>query len=724
VKLRLLEMSLSLSAPQSIFLNDLDTKFRAYVGGFGCVRGDTLIHTEFGLRRIDSITSPIRVLSWNQKNQEFQLSLSGGAFPKGRANLYRVSTQQGEFVSSGHHLVFSSDDSYRRVDSLSVGDGLNFVDQSRLSTKMEFDQLSYVLDDRHCSQTNVDLMGRYADEARLYGQRFLKGQEAGSIYAPLQSDAQEFDPCSYSEDNELGGGSQEREPSHSRLSRWFYQIYKRGYLCRLLGSALVLASQMPALFFERISDYLQKSKLFPSTFLPHRNTVKYSSVERSCSSPIKSTKIINIEKLGEDVYYDMQVLDTNNYVTDDGCIHHNSGKTYVGCLDLLIFFCKHPGTRQGYFGPTYPSIRDIFYPTFDEAAQSMGFTCDIKESNKEVHLYRNGSYYGTVICRSMDRPESIIGFKIARALVDEIDTLPLVKAERAWNKIIARMRLVIDGVENSIGVTTTPEGFLFVYDRFKKNTSKSYSMVQASTYENEEFLPPDYIDSLIETYDSNLIKAYLSGEFVNLTSGSVYPQFDRNLNNSDAELQPTDALYIGMDFNVGNMSGVVHIIKDGDPIAVDEIVGAYDTPDIIQQIKKRYWNESSHNQFLKTCNISIYPDSSGDSRKTVNAGETDIQLLKQAGFHCAYNPSNPRVRDRINSMNRAFCDNDGYRKYKVNTKKCKVYTEDLEQQVYADNGEPDKSAGKDHRPDAGGYFIAHEYPIIRPITTKKYRMSY
>ena len=128
-----------------------------------------------------------------------------------------------------------------------------------------------------------------------------------------------------------------------------------------------------------------------------------------------------------------------------------SGKTFVGCLDLLIFFSKHPGTVQGYFGPTYPAIRDIFFPTFAEAAELMGFTVDTKESNKEVHVYRDGKFYGTVICRSMDNPTSIVGFKISRALVDEIDVLKAKKADDAWNKIIARMRLVIPGVENSIG---------------------------------------------------------------------------------------------------------------------------------------------------------------------------------------------------------------------------------------------------------------------------------
>ena len=382
-----------------------------------------------------------------------------------------------------------------------------------------------------------------------------------------------------------------------------------------------------------------------------------------------------------------------------------SGKTFVGCIDLLIFFGRHPGTKQGYFGVSYPSIRDIFFPTFEEAAELMGFTVVIREANKEVHVYRNGFYYGTVICRSMDNPGSIIGFKISRALVDEIDTLNKRKADLAWNKIIARLRLKIDGVVNGVGVTTTPEGFLFVYEKFKKDPTESYSMVQASTYENEEYLPPDYIDSLKETYPSQLIDAYLMGEFVNLTSGTVYNQYDRTLNDTKRVWDKKEPVYIGMDFNVGQMSAVVHVKDTLGPRAVDEIVNAYDTPDIINIIKERY----------KNCTIRIYPDASGGSRKSVNASVTDLALLSQAGFSVIANKKNPFVKDRVLAMNRAFCDNNNYREYLINADMCPSYADCLEQQVWNANGEPDKTQGKDHANDAGGYFIAHDYPVIKPV---------
>ena len=381
-----------------------------------------------------------------------------------------------------------------------------------------------------------------------------------------------------------------------------------------------------------------------------------------------------------------------------------SGKTFIGCIDLLNFFGKHPGTRQGYFGISFPSIRDIFYPTFEEAADLLGFKVVIREANKEVHVYRNGRYYGTVICRSMDNPGSIIGFKISRALVDEIDVLTKDKADRAWIKIIARMRLKIDGVENGIGITTTPEGFLFVYEKFKSNPKESYSMVQASTYENQAYLPDDYIDSLLETYPSQLINAYINGQFVNLKSGTVYNQFDRKLNNTNKEWNGKEPVYIGMDFNVGKMAAVVHIKQGGKPIAVDEIVNAYDTPDMIEIINNRY----------KGCTIRVYPDASGGSRKSVNASVTDIALLEQARFSVIASKKNPFVKDRVLAMNRAFCDNNGNRDYLVNIDKCPSYADCLEQQIWNDNGEPDKTQGKDHANDAGGYFIAYDYPVIKP----------
>lgn len=377
-----------------------------------------------------------------------------------------------------------------------------------------------------------------------------------------------------------------------------------------------------------------------------------------------------------------------------------SGKTYVGCLDLGLFAGQHPKTTQGYFAPTYRDIRDTFWPTMEEAAYSLGFKTKIKTADKEVELYRGKVFYGTTICRSMDDPGGIVGFKIARALVDEIDILSKDKAQAAWRKIIARMRLVIPGVVNGIGVTTTPEGFRFVYDSFKRDPKSNYSMVQASTYENAEFLPPDYISSLLEDYPDELIKAYLMGEFVNLTSGTVYRSYDRQRHRSTESIQPREPLHIGQDFNVGNMASVVFVPRGRAWHAVDELQGLQDTPHLIEVLKDRY---PGHH-------LTIYPDASGGSRKTVNASTSDIELLRNAGHSIRAPDANPPVKDRILAVNTAF---EKARLF-VNALRCKAYAEALEQQAYDKNGEPDKSGGHDHHPDAGGYFVHQTMPVVKP----------
>jgi hypothetical protein len=89
----------------------------------------------------------------------------------------------------------------------------------------------------------------------------------------------------------------------------------------------------------------------------------------------------------------------------------------------------------------------------------------------------------------------------------------------------------------------------------------------------------------MDSYPPELIKAYLRGQFTNLTSGTIYHQFDRRLNNCTDEEQAGEPLYIGMDFNVGKMAAIVHVFA-WEPRAVRELMKVYDTPAMIKRIRK------------------------------------------------------------------------------------------------------------------------------------------
>lgn len=388
-----------------------------------------------------------------------------------------------------------------------------------------------------------------------------------------------------------------------------------------------------------------------------------------------------------------------------------SGKTWVGGAATCKHFWEHPKINSGYFAPSYPQIRDIFYPTIEEVAFDWGLKTVVRTTDKEVHFYSGSKFRGTTICRSMDDPASIVGFKIGHALVDEYDLLPMDKALLAHKKILARMRYKVDGLKNGVDFTTTPEGFKATYKLFVDDIAKdpakaaNYGLIHASTYQNAKNLPDDYITSLIEAYPPQLIAAYLEGQFVNLTTGTIYNNFDRKLSDCDIEEKPGEALHIGMDFNVQNMAAVVHVIRDGLPYACGELIGVYDTPSMIALIAERYEGHK----------ISVYPDASGQSRKTVNASTNDLALLREAGFSVIVDSANPSVKDRIVAMNAAFFNAKGERRYKVNTRRCPEYTRCLEQQAYDKFGQPDKKSGNDHANDAGGYFICKFMPLIKPV---------
>lgn len=385
-----------------------------------------------------------------------------------------------------------------------------------------------------------------------------------------------------------------------------------------------------------------------------------------------------------------------------------TGKTWGGCAALNKHVWEWPKVNSGYFAPTYPHIRDIFYPTIEEVAFDWGLRVEIRTGDKEVHFYSGRQYRSTTICRSMDNPATIVGFKIGHALIDEFDLLAMQKALLAWRKIIARMRYNVPGLRNGIDVATTPEGFRATYELFVKNPrnkpalKSSYGIVHGSTYENEKNLPDDYIQSLVDAYPPQLIQAYLNGQFVNLNSGAVYPDFSRTLNHTNEVIKEGEQLHVGMDFNVNRMAAAVSVIRDGLPLTLAEIVKVRDTPAMIIALKEKYGKHQ----------ITVYPDASGQARKTVNSTASDHTLLRDAGFTVLVNPSNPLIRDRVMAVNGMILNAAGERRWKINTDNCPHITDLIERQAYDINGDPEKDGTEDPI-DATGYFLAHRYPVMR-----------
>ncbi|MBV8656608.1 MAG: terminase family protein [Burkholderiales bacterium] len=363
------------------------------------------------------------------------------------------------------------------------------------------------------------------------------------------------------------------------------------------------------------------------------------------------------------------------------------------------------------YEPTYDLVKLILAPRIEERLNMLGIRYRYNKQDQYISTSSGG--IGDFVMRTLDNPGRIIGYESYRAHIDELDTLKKDHAEEAWNKIIARNRQAPKKAaprSNRVSVYTTPEGFGFVYSRWADSPKPGYEMVQAPTRSNP-FLPEDYVETLRASYPANLIEAYLEGQFVNLALGNVYPSFDRRLNNSTVEIQPGEPLHVGVDFNVNNMAAIVHVLRDGNPIAVAEHVKLRDTPEMAELIRDEY-REKGHD-------VTVYPDASGANRTTKGASVSDLSILRDVGGCIVRAPSkNPRVKDRINAMNAMICNAEGERRYRVNTAACPEYTKCLEQQPYDERGEPDKTTGHDHANDAAGYFIHYRWPVLKPAPAR------
>jgi hypothetical protein len=372
-----------------------------------------------------------------------------------------------------------------------------------------------------------------------------------------------------------------------------------------------------------------------------------------------------------------------------------SGKTAAAIARAMALKSHFRQCDVAYYLPTYPLVEDIAYRRFPDLCERKGWAYKLNKASSFIEF--PGA--GRIVFRTMENPARIVGYEVAHSICDELDTLPIEKAREVWNKVIARNRQKCS-MPNTVGVATTPEGFRFVHERWVKHRAPGYVMFRARTMDNAANLPAEYIANLRNTYPSNLLSAYLDGEFVNLTAGSVYAEFDRALNASGEAIKPGEPLHIGMDFNVAHGAAVIHVLRGDDPHAAAELTEVFDTPAMIALLKRDYPNHP----------VMIYPDASGNNRKSNNASESDLSLLRAAGFRVCANPANPAVKDRVLSMNRmVHCD--GARRYRVNPERCPQLVESLERQAYNKHGEPDKDGGLDHVIDAAGYFIAYRYPI-------------
>ena len=395
---------------------------------------------------------------------------------------------------------------------------------------------------------------------------------------------------------------------------------------------------------------------------------------------------------------------------------YGSGKTVAFVLKALLEAGRNPQKTILLAEPTFPMIRDVLQPTLEETLEQLGFSFKYRASEMKYTIkWKNG--YSNIILRSAENYRRWAGLNLAGFGIDEA---ALLKDDKAWKMGLSRLR---DGNNLTGFITTTPEGFNFVYDLWKDKPKTGYELVQGKTTDNK-YLPQDFIDSLYENYDNKLISSYIDGNFVNLQYGTCYYAFDRVKNVNQVSYNSSLPIRIAMDFNVDPISCVLfQIYKDKPKIRVfDEIQlshsGGADlmTERLAKLIKEKYPYENPNLLQPKwkmvdtTGHYICYPDPAGKNRHT-SAMMSDHDILRQQGFGLRVKKKAPSVVDSVNAVNKAM-------EFTIVDSKCKEFIKDLEQVVLKEGTRDiDKSnSSLTHLTDAFRYAVDYEFPVKKPIT--------
>ena len=344
--------------------------------------------------------------------------------------------------------------------------------------------------------------------------------------------------------------------------------------------------------------------------------------------------------------------------------------------------------------PTYDLAEELFIEPFKEILEDKGIDYDY---NIAKHKFRTA--YGKVKLYQLQKPQRIIGASLNYIGFDEFDVESWKNCDIAFKKAVGRMR---GSDDCQIYIVSTPEGYHYCHKIFVEDDNNDRFLVHGKTTDNT-YLPVGYLNLLASSYDKELLKAYRDGQFCNLSAGSTYYMFNRDLRkeNKDGNLQKVSynnslPIHFGLDFNVDPMCGVLCQVYNSEPKVrvFDTIKLSHNgkeilTERLINTLKSKFPN----------AHIICYPDAAGGARHT-SALYSDIELIRRSGIEVRVRPKNPSVIARVNSVNKLLEQN------LIIDPSCRALIEDLEKvtNIQGTRDIDKRNKERTHMTDALGYF--------------------
>lgn len=291
----------------------------------------------------------------------------------------------------------------------------------------------------------------------------------------------------------------------------------------------------------------------------------------------------------------------------------------------------------------------------------------------------------------MDKPERIEGVSWDGGVLDEYANMK----PKAWGENI---RPALSDRQGWCWLIGVPEGRNHYYDIVQDVKSGRLTDWGLYTWHSSDILPKSEIDAAKLELDERTFRQEYEASFEDAT-GQVYYAYDIKTHLDDTlQIIKGQPLILCVDFNVDPCVWEV-CQYDGKTVNVLDEIALRNTN--TEAMTKEYLNRYPNQKTI------IYGDSAGSSRTT--AGESDYIIMRRMGLtDQRIKRANPRVKDRVNSVNSMLRNASGDVRIK-HTSKCKMLEKDFHKVTWR-NGDIDKRDGeRTHATDAFGYYIESEF---------------
>lgn len=358
-----------------------------------------------------------------------------------------------------------------------------------------------------------------------------------------------------------------------------------------------------------------------------------------------------------------------------------------------------------YLAPTYDMARELMWEPLRALAPRAWLASDPNETRMELDTVWGCRF----ACKSVEHPDRLRGRGPRRIIGDEFQDWK--DGQRTWEEVLLPSLLTSDG---SALLTGTPKSFNHLYDAFEKGQRgvpdwASWQFTTASA----SHIKQDFLAQMRAEMDPRAYRQEFEASFENL-SGRAYYAFSRTHNLKTVALDLSAPVCVFFDFNIDPATAGIGQ-RQGDRACVWREVklthrGGEATKATAQRV----------HELLRTAGhigpIRIYGDATGKSAKTT--GPADHAVLRDLfpGAVWCIPGHNPHEKDRVSAVNGVCESMAGLHRLEVDPS-CLGLVADLEQVIYAENGELDKKTNPmlTHLSDGLGYWLVRDFPPA-PVT--------